>query len=168
MTKIEFPKFGGQNVREWMYKCEQFFVIDNVTEQHKVQLVFIHLFDIASMWHRQFVQIMGENVTWPMYRTAILERFGNAFDDPMADIKNVRHVGTIEEYQNAFDKLISRVILPEDQQTSFYIAGLQTDVELAVRMFKPRSLAKAYQLSKIQEAMIKVNKKKYKPPLLPT
>ncbi|GKB59344.1 hypothetical protein Tco_0915530 [Tanacetum coccineum] len=73
-------------------------------------------------------------------------------------VKLIRHVGTIEEYHNAFDKLVSRVDLPEDQQISFYIAGLQSEVELAVRMFRPKSLTEVYNLSKIQKAAIKLNK----------
>ncbi|GJX59787.1 hypothetical protein Tco_0291177 [Tanacetum coccineum] len=44
---------------------------------------------------------------------------------------NLRHVDTIEVFQNAFDKLISRVDSTEDQQRSFYIARLQNDVDLA-------------------------------------
>ncbi|GKC55630.1 hypothetical protein Tco_1083228 [Tanacetum coccineum] len=50
---------------------------------------------------------------------------------------NLRHVDTIEVYQNAFDKLISRVDSTEDQQRSFYIAGLQNDVDLAVSALGP-------------------------------
>nr|GEV96881.1 hypothetical protein [Tanacetum cinerariifolium] len=73
---------------------------------------------------RQFVKLMGENASWNSFKEAILLRFGDANDDPMAEIKNLRHVGTIEEYQNAFDKLISMIDLLEDQQISFYIAGL--------------------------------------------
>nr|GEY76893.1 hypothetical protein [Tanacetum cinerariifolium] len=38
MTKIEFPKFGGDNVRGWMYKCEHFFLVDNVVDNLKVDL----------------------------------------------------------------------------------------------------------------------------------
>ncbi|GJY71154.1 putative mitochondrial protein [Tanacetum coccineum] len=74
------------------------------------------------------------------FKEAILLRFDDAHDDPIADIKYLRHVGTIEEYQNAFNKLISRVELPKDQPISFYIVGLQNDVELAVRMFRPKTL----------------------------
>ncbi|GJX87224.1 retrotransposable element Tf2 [Tanacetum coccineum] len=142
MTKLEFPKFGGEDVRGWLYKCEQFFEIDHVADHHKVQLASLHLVDTASLWHRQF--------------------------DPMGDIKNLRHTSTIEEYQNAFDKLLSSTDLPKDQQISFYITGLQNEVQLAVKMFRPKSLTEAYHLSKIQETQIKESKQRYKLPMLPT
>ncbi|GJZ89220.1 hypothetical protein Tco_0661002, partial [Tanacetum coccineum] len=35
VTKIEFPKFGGDDVKGWMYKCEQFFKVDNVPDEQK-------------------------------------------------------------------------------------------------------------------------------------
>nr|GEW79704.1 hypothetical protein [Tanacetum cinerariifolium] len=50
---------------------------------------------------------------WTMWLTIL--RFVNAFDDPFVKIKNVRHVTTIEDYQNAFDRLISRVDFPIDR-----------------------------------------------------
>ncbi|GJZ84917.1 hypothetical protein Tco_0650256 [Tanacetum coccineum] len=33
LTKVEFPKFGGEDVRGWMFRCEQFFTIDNIAEE---------------------------------------------------------------------------------------------------------------------------------------
>ncbi|GKD58669.1 gypsy/ty3 retroelement polyprotein, partial [Tanacetum coccineum] len=77
--------------------------------KEQVHLASLHLFDVASMWHRQYLRENGVDVPWETYKRAILQRFGNAFDDPMVELKNVRQVTTIEDYQNAFDKLISRV-----------------------------------------------------------
>ncbi|GKB76933.1 reverse transcriptase, partial [Tanacetum coccineum] len=79
MTKIEFPKFGRDDVRGWI----------------------------------QYLRANEVDVPWDTYKRAILQRFRNAFDDPLAELKNIRQVTTIEDYQNAFDKLVSRVDLPE-------------------------------------------------------
>ncbi|GJW52425.1 hypothetical protein Tco_0093776 [Tanacetum coccineum] len=50
------------NYRKWGYyckesrgRCEQFFMVDNVPYGQKVSLVSIYLFDIALVWHRQFI-----------------------------------------------------------------------------------------------------------------
>ncbi|GJZ13163.1 putative mitochondrial protein [Tanacetum coccineum] len=112
----------SEDVRGWLYKCEQFFEIDHVSDPHKIQLASIHLYGAASLWHRQFVKLMGGNASWDSF------------------------------------KEVDLIDLPEDQQINFYIAGLQSDVELVVRMYRPKSLAEVYHLSKIQEAAIKVNK----------
>ncbi|GJV14754.1 hypothetical protein Tco_1360077 [Tanacetum coccineum] len=139
VTKIEFPKFGGDDVKGWMYKCEQFFKVDNVPDEQKVPLISIHLFDIALMWHRQFMRLLGSD-----------------------------NVSCIEEYQNSFDKLLSRVDIREDRAISFYMAGLPNDIELAVRMFKTQTLSVAYSLSKLQVETNEAAKKKNKAPLFQT
>ena len=51
---------------------------------------------------------------------------------------------------------------------SFFMAGLQTEIELAVRMFKPRSLAELYGLCKLEEAKIGAMKLKHRMTILPT
>ena len=163
VTKLEFPKFGGDDVRGWMFRCEQFFRVDNVPDESKVSLISIHLYDLALMWHRRFIKIMGENVAWPLYRDSILNRFGVAYDDPLSEIKKLRQTGTVTEYIDAYDKLLCRVDLSEEQYMSFFIAGLTSEIELAIRMFKPRSLAELYGLCKLQEAKQNVDKQKQKP-----
>ncbi|GJZ58345.1 gypsy/ty3 retroelement polyprotein [Tanacetum coccineum] len=168
VTKIEFPRFGGEDVRGWLFKCEQFFKVDSVADDQKVNLISIHLHDIALMWHRQFVRLMRDNVPWGAYRQAILQRFGLAYNDPLVEIKKVKHVKTVQEYIDEYDKLLCIVELSEEQSISFFLAGLQSDVEVAVRMFKPRSLAELYGLAKLQETNLNPMKSKNRMPLLPS
>nr|GEU55134.1 hypothetical protein [Tanacetum cinerariifolium] len=49
VTKIEFPKFGGDDVK---------------------------FYDIALIWHEQFVKTVVENVTWMIYKESIMRRYG--------------------------------------------------------------------------------------------
>ena len=42
-TKLEFPRFNGDGLTEWLYKAEQFFEIDHTLEAAKVKLASIHL-----------------------------------------------------------------------------------------------------------------------------
>ncbi|GKC22284.1 hypothetical protein Tco_1024434, partial [Tanacetum coccineum] len=83
VTKIEFPRIGGDDFSGWLFMCEQFIKVDNIVDGQKANLISIHLHDIALMWHRQFVRIMGDNVEWAVYRQAILKRFGLDYDDPL-------------------------------------------------------------------------------------
>ena len=53
----------------------------------------------------------------------------------------------------AFDSLMDKVELSEDQAISCFLAGLKHDIEMAVRMFNPRTLQAAYSLAKLQEAL---------------
>nr|GEW17881.1 hypothetical protein [Tanacetum cinerariifolium] len=36
VTKIEFSKFRGDDVRRWLFKCEQFFKVDNIADDKKM------------------------------------------------------------------------------------------------------------------------------------
>ncbi|GJV17567.1 gypsy/ty3 retroelement polyprotein [Tanacetum coccineum] len=121
VTKIEFFKFGGDDVRGWLFKCEQFFKVDHIADD---------------------------------FKGGILKRFDVTYDDPLSEIKKLRQTGTVQEYIDAFDRLLCRINLEEDQCISFFLVGLSNGIELAVRMFKLRTLAEVYGLCKLEEAKV--------------
>ncbi|GJT81143.1 reverse transcriptase [Tanacetum coccineum] len=67
MTKIEFPKFSGDDVKRWLYRCNQFFKIDRVDDGEKVGLASMHMYDKALTWHQQFCKKYGEANPWDLY-----------------------------------------------------------------------------------------------------
>ncbi|GKC98256.1 reverse transcriptase, partial [Tanacetum coccineum] len=73
----------------------------------KLKIMSIHLDDKALLWHRQFVKIIGDNVGWEMYKTAIIQRFRFVFKDPMAALKNAKYEKNAKEYQDVFNTLLS-------------------------------------------------------------
>lgn len=77
VTKIEIPRFGGDDVRAWLFKSEQFFKVNNIPDENKVNLVSIHLCGIALKWYKQLQSIIRGNLSWVNYKEAILQRFGN-------------------------------------------------------------------------------------------
>ncbi|GJW79606.1 reverse transcriptase [Tanacetum coccineum] len=131
MTKVDFPKFLEDDVKKWIFKCEQFFSIDDIHENQKVKLISIHLFDTPLLWHKQFIKLDGENT--------------NAKD-----------------YQDAFDTLLSREDISEEHAVSFYLGGLPVEIEIRVRMFKPKTLVDAYSFTNFQEATLEAVRKKNK------
>nr|GEX87335.1 phospholipase-like, aminotransferase-like mobile domain protein [Tanacetum cinerariifolium] len=52
LAKVEFPKFQEDDVRGWVFRCDQFFSIDNTSNEEKVKIVSVHLTDKALLWHR--------------------------------------------------------------------------------------------------------------------
>nr|GEX95434.1 reverse transcriptase [Tanacetum cinerariifolium] len=79
----------------------------------------------------------------------------------------VKHVKFVQEYIDEYDNLLCRVELSEEQSISLFLAGLQNDVEVAVRIFKPRLLAELYGLAKLKKATLNAMKSKNMIPLLP-
>lgn len=62
MTKIDFPRFSGEKIQEWLCLVEQFFVIDNTPEGSKVPIASLHFDGLARTWHQALVQEDVEGV----------------------------------------------------------------------------------------------------------
>ncbi|GJT65887.1 hypothetical protein Tco_1017367 [Tanacetum coccineum] len=97
----DFPKFSGEDVKGWILRYEQFFLIDTIAEDQK-----------------------------PVYRVAIIKRFGTVFDDPMAELKNVKYDNSAKDYQDKFDNLLSRVDISMEHSISLYLGGFPTEFEM--------------------------------------
>ena len=141
VAKIDFPKFSGDDVRGWLFRCEQLFLLDQVAEIDKVNLVSIHLYDKALLWHTQFMKLHNGFVEWGVYKQAVLARFGNVYDDPLSELKNLKYETSAREYEDAFDNLLSRVEISEIHALSLFMGGLPAEIAMGVRMFKPQTLA---------------------------
>lgn len=68
---------------------------------------------MIRLWHWQFIKIRGENVPWKEYEQEILVRFGLVYEVPLANLKNLKQDGTVRQYQDEFDVLLSKVDLTE-------------------------------------------------------
>ncbi|KAL2334370.1 hypothetical protein Fmac_015583 [Flemingia macrophylla] len=47
MSKLEFLRFDGKKVKEWLYKCGQFFLLDSTLAESRFRVASIHLDVIA-------------------------------------------------------------------------------------------------------------------------
>ncbi|GJW07532.1 gypsy/ty3 retroelement polyprotein [Tanacetum coccineum] len=57
----------------------------------------------------------GGNVTWLVYEEAILKRFREVNEDPMAEYKNLRYKTTMKQYQSDFEILLNQMEITEAQ-----------------------------------------------------
>lgn len=129
LTKVEFPKKFGEDLKGWLYKCEQFFQLSNVNDVAKVKLAALQLEVRALQWHQSYVRRKGGTLpTWEEYEKALIARFGELYDDPMAELKSLKHAGAVQEYHDAFDAIISRLTLPEDYILSCFLSGLEEEI----------------------------------------
>ncbi|XP_042032325.1 uncharacterized protein LOC121779040 [Salvia splendens] len=157
-TRYEFPKFDGEGFEGWMMRAEYFFQVARVPEAEKVKVAAIHMEGKALQWHRGFLTLHGDeaSVDWRYYISCVAARFGaHAFEDPLADLRNLKQKGTLHSYMDTFDELYPRVGIREDQALSFFLSGLIDELQMPVRMFRPKSLAEAYSLAKLQDLTVK-------------
>lgn len=65
----------------------------------------------------------------------------------------------MQEFQDSFEELLNRVELPESYAISCFLSGLKEEIQLAVRMFMPKTLSHTYCLAKLEELKIQAAKK---------
>ncbi|GJR48128.1 hypothetical protein Tco_1316231, partial [Tanacetum coccineum] len=76
--------------------------------------------------------------------------------------KIAKYEKNAKEYQDLFDTLLCRVEISQEHDVSLYLGGLPTELEMSVRMFKPRTLVDAYYLINLQEATLEAVKRNNK------
>lgn len=141
LTKIDFPKFWGDEIKSWLFRVEQFFLTDVVEESMKVRLAALHPEGKALQWHQAYVKTRQGNLPpWEEYVADITNRFGEDFDDPMAELVQLKQTGTVREYHDAFDSLLNRVTLDPAHALSCFIAGLDDEVQYQVRLGSSKTL----------------------------
>ncbi|XP_075098837.1 uncharacterized protein LOC142175749 [Nicotiana tabacum] len=103
-SRMEFLRFNGEDLKSWLFKIEQFFSMEKVPAEERVEVAAMQLEGEAIQWHLVFMRYRQylKPATWTEYVMAMMERFGVDFDDPMEEIKKIRQTGTVKEYQAVY------------------------------------------------------------------
>ena len=153
-TKLEFPRFNGAGVDEWLFKVEEFFLLDKTLEQARISVVALHLEESALHWHKNYIKLKGRILMWVEYVSTMRARFGAlAYENLMVELKKLRQTGSLNDYLQSFDVLLDKAQLGEEQALSCFLAGLRHEMEMMVRVFHPKTLQEAYSLAKLQEVV---------------
>lgn len=71
------------------------------------------------------IERCGAYVDWEEYVKSISARFStHAYDDPLAELRNLRQEGSLQGYLDAFDDLYLKAGIYESQPLSFFLSGL--------------------------------------------
>ena len=96
LSKVGFPRFDGSQLKEWLYRCEQFFAIDNTPPEGKVRIASMHFSGLALQWHLNYMKTRLQDFpSWPQYVSDLGLRFGEVYADPLADLINVKQKGRV-------------------------------------------------------------------------
>ncbi|XP_074313878.1 uncharacterized protein LOC141649077 [Silene latifolia] len=153
---IKFPTFNGDEVDDWLFKCTQFFSVTDVDSTTKVTYAAIHLESKALSWHQAFTKNRKKEgpLGWEEYQEAVKARFGDTHEDPMSELLGLKQKSSVQSYHDVFDVLISKLELQPDYALSCFLTGLDEKIALMVRMLKPKTIAEAYGLAKLQETAL--------------
>nr|GEU50874.1 hypothetical protein [Tanacetum cinerariifolium] len=90
LIRIEFPKFNGDDVKDWVYICKRFFKVDRVLDGRKIQLASMYIFNVALVWYQQYVKKYPDNTMWEHFEVEVVKRFRVLYDDPIMKLKNLK------------------------------------------------------------------------------
>ena len=92
LAKIDFLRFDGEKVDDWLSLAEEFFVIDHTPEESKVAIASLHFDGVAKAWHQALSKEEGRGLmqNLQIYKIIIKERFEEVLDDPIAELKDLK------------------------------------------------------------------------------
>jgi len=145
-----FPTFNGKYVHKWLFKCTQYFEIEDVVDSEKLQITSYYLDRVALYWHQNFLKSLGnQKSSWEDYVEAICYQFGSQ-QDPLEELMELKQRGELEEYIQDFDILWNKAEVSEKQALVIFLERLETEIKNTVKMFEPKTLRHAYNLSRLQ------------------
>ncbi|RVW76696.1 Transposon Tf2-8 polyprotein [Vitis vinifera] len=155
-TKIEFPRFAGDDPTEWFNRVAQFFEFQRTPEDQKVSLAAFHMEGEANQWWQWLNRTYKEEnrtVTWTMFADELWARFGPTdgedFDEALSHIKQS---GSLRDYQREFEKLGNRVHgWTQKALVGTFMGGLKPEIADGIRMFKPKTLKEAISLARTRD-----------------
>ncbi|XP_026398743.1 uncharacterized protein LOC113294565 [Papaver somniferum] len=97
-SKIDFPRFDGNNPRGWIRKCERYFQLNMVVDTHKVDLASIHLDGRADSWFLDYQE--GKPILeWSRFASDICFHFEDiASDNYVGSFNKLSQLTTVEEH----------------------------------------------------------------------
>ncbi|KAG5534031.1 hypothetical protein RHGRI_022247 [Rhododendron griersonianum] len=162
--KIELPEFNGSlnpdEFVDWINTVERVFDYEDVSEEKKVKLVAIRLKGRASAWWEQLQGTRlrrgkGKIREWEKMKKKLNEQFlpFNYMQNLYKNLHNLKQVGSVDEYTEAFHQLVARVDLneSEDQMVARYISGLSITIQDALAMQTLWTVSEAYNRALVAE-----------------
>ncbi|KAG2303549.1 hypothetical protein Bca52824_032200 [Brassica carinata] len=122
LTKIGLPMFDGSALREWIYRCEQFFSIDSTPPEMKVGLASLHMTGKALQWHHLVSLKQGND-----------------------------SIDSIDVYLEKFDCAMKRLTLPPEHVLSIFLTNMNQHLALHVCQFNVTIVPAAARISKLHE-----------------
>nr|CAD1833683.1 unnamed protein product [Ananas comosus var. bracteatus] len=157
--RLDFPNFNGDNPRNWVRRCEKYFEIHGIKEPQKLEIAAMHLEPRADIWFHGYLAEKKE-VSWDSFVLDLCKRFdSNGLRDEVEEFNKLVQNGTVEEYQEQFEELRSRLLTTKSQFApefflSSFLSGLKKEIRSAVKMLYPSTLEQAYEQARLQEQSI--------------
>lgn len=148
---LDFPYFYREDFDSQILNVEYYFEVNAISNDDRPKTVALHFNGREIQWHQSFIRSKNRvAVTQEEYVVTMRIRFGShGYDNPLADLRNLKQVSILQQYLNAFEVLYLTIRIREDQDLSFFLSGLKDSLLKLVKMFKKKTLIKAYSFTKL-------------------
>jgi hypothetical protein len=136
--KLEFPRFDGKNVLEWIFRAEQFFDYYGTPDPDRLTIASVHLDKDVVPWF-QMMQRSHPFHSWVEFTRALELDFGpSIYECPRATLFKLSQNGTVADYYLQFTSLANIVYgLSNDAMIDCFISGLTPEIRRDVMIHSP-------------------------------
>ncbi|GJV23929.1 ty3-gypsy retrotransposon protein [Tanacetum coccineum] len=148
---LDVPKFSGVDTASWIFAIKEYFLLLNTPAQQRLWIVGFNLEGAAAEWFRWMTR-NGLITTWDRFEESLINSLGpSKYEDPQGMLSKLLQLGTVEDYQREFEKLMNRVTdILESLLIPFYISWLKLHLQRELLVSKPTTLGDAFALARMR------------------
>lgn len=142
---------------EWLQKCEDYFEDQGVfNDDARVRQATFVLTGQAYHWNANLRRLITHKLGWKEFKRICKSRFERADAvNPIGELSNLRHTGTVDEYCNRFEECLGRQTrLTGEQQLWQFRVGLTDNLRKEVEYLRPETIFKAMEYARDNEYKI--------------
>lgn len=167
LPKTDCPRFDGDNPKLWKTNCEKYFHMYQVPFESWAAFATLHFTRNAALWLQTYEELHSVE-SWAEFCVAVHSKFGrDKYQEHLEELDGLVQMGSVEEYHSRFEELMHRVLVynkgyDETYFVTKFVGGLKTEIKIAIKLHKPRTVDAALSLAKTQEELLnEVGKKGY-------
>jgi len=151
-VKLDFPRFNGSNVLEWIFKAEQFFTYYNTPDAQCLTIAAVHMDSDVIPWF----QMLSKNnpfQSWVRFTRALELDFGpSPYECPRSALFKLNQQAFVQDYYREFTALANRVYgVTPYALLDYFLSGLKPEIRRDVIAQDPTSMIRAVSLAKQYE-----------------
>ncbi|WVZ24525.1 hypothetical protein V8G54_003069 [Vigna mungo] len=151
-VKLDFPRFDGIEVLQWIFKAEQFFNYYRTPDDQRLIIASIHLEKEVIPWF-QMQNRANAFPSWVAFTRALETKFGpSPYECPRATLFKLSQTSSVHDYYTQFTSLANHVQgITAEALLDCFVGGLKPDLKRDVIAQNPASLLRCISLAKLYE-----------------
>jgi len=151
-VKLDFPRFNGSEVLQWIFKAEQFFDYYNTADAQRLTIAAIHMEKEVVPWFQMTNRSLPFQSWIDFTRVLELEFGPSPYECTRSQLFKLAQVGSVHDYYTKFTALANRVQgVTSDALMDCFVGGLKPEIQRDVIAQSPTTLICCVSLAKLFE-----------------